>query len=267
MGSPQGALAADYLAGVLRALPRVEVELQDAEGDTRLNVWVEANFHYRVRNVVARLPGRRTDALLINAHYDSPVEAPGGADNGIGTAAAVETMRALSALPQLEWTVVLCLNGGEEAGSGGAAGFLQHRFARDVRAFIDTDGSARGRANLMQASANRPALLRAYAAAVRSPLATVFGNDFVQSGLSQASGDFEPLTRAGLPGLDLAAVGDTWGVHTHLDRSTRLQPGTLQDLGGAMLAVARLLATEAPQVAASTERTVYYDVLGQTMLV
>lgn len=267
VGSAQAAVAADYLAAELRKLPRVEVELHDVEGDTRLNVWSEVAFHYRVRNVVARLPGKRTDALLINAHYDSPVEAHGGADNGIGTAAALETMRALAAAPQLEWTVILNLNGGEEAGSGGAAGFLQHRFAKDVRAFIDTDGSARGRANLMQASADYPALLRAYAGSVRSPLATVFGNDFVQSGLSQASGDFEPLTRAGLPGLDLAAVGDTWGVHTHLDRSTRLQPGTLQDLGNTMLALALRLASDAPQLSRSSERTVYYDVLGLTTLV
>lgn len=267
VGSAAGAAAAEYLAGELRKIPRLEVELQDAEGDSRLHVWTEVNFHYRVRNVVARLPGRQPDAILINAHYDSPVEAHGGADNGIGTAAALEAMRALAASPQLEWSVVLNLNGGEEAGSGGAAGFLQHRFARDVRAFIDTDGSAAGKANLLGASANVPGLLRAYARAVRSPQATIFGNDFVQSGLTQASGDFEPLSRAGLPGLDFGAVKDTWGVHTHLDRSSRLQPGTLQDLGSTILAVTRELARAAPDLRPEPERTVYYDLLGQTTLV
>lgn len=267
VGSAAGAAAAEYLAGELRKLPRLAVEVQDAEGDTRLNVWTEVNFHYRVRNVVARLAGRRPDAILINAHYDSPVEANGGADNGIGTAAALEAMRALAASPQLEWSVVLNLNGGEEAGSGGAAGFLQHRFAKDVRAFIDTDGSGGGKANLLAASAQVPALLRAYARAVRSPQATIFGNDFVQSGLTQVSGDFEPLSRAGLPGLDFGAVQDVWGVHTYLDRSSRLQPGTLQDLGSTILAVTRELAREAPSLQVEPERTVYYDLLGQTTLV
>lgn len=267
VGSAAGAAAAEYLAGELRKLPRLTVEVQDAEGDTRLNVWTEVNFHYRVRNVVARLEGRRPDAILINAHYDSPVEANGGADNGIGTAAALEAVRALTASPQLEMSVVLNLNGGEEAGSGGAAGFLQHRFAKDVRAFIDTDGSCGGKANLLAASARVPALLRAYARAVRSPQATIFGNDFVQSGLTQASGDFEPLSRAGLPGLDFAAVKDLWAVHTHLDVSSRLQPGTLQDLGGTILAVTRELAREVPSLSPESERTVYYDLLGQTTLV
>lgn len=267
VSSAAGAVAAEYLAGELRKLPRLEVEVQDVEGDTRLNVWAEVNFHYRVRNVVARLPGRRPDALLLNAHYDSPVEANGGADNGIGTAAMFETMRALSAMPQLEWTVVLCLNGGEEAGSGGAAGFLKHRFAKDVRAFIDTDGSSGGKANLLGASAQVPALLHAYARAVKSPQATIFGSDFVQSGLTQSSGDFEPLSRAGLPGLDFGAVKDIWAVHTHLDVSSRVQPGTLQDLGNTILAVSRELATRAPNLTAESERTVFYDLLGQTTLV
>lgn len=267
VGSPAAATAAAYLAGELGKLPRLTVEVQDAEGDTRLNVWSEVNFHYRVRNVVARLAGRRPDAVLINAHYDSPVEANGGADNGIGTAAAVEAMRALASSPQLEWSVVLNLNGGEEAGSGGAAGFLQHRFARDVRVFIDTDGSGGGKANLLAASARVPALLRAYARAVRSPQATIFGNDFVQSGLTQASGDFEPLSRVGLPGLDFGAVQDIWAVHSHLDVSSRLQPGTLQDLGSTILAVTRELARTAPDLTAEPERTVYYDLLGQTTLV
>lgn len=267
VGSAAGLAAAEYLAGELRKIPRLEVEIQDAEGDTRINVWTEVNFHYRVRNVVARLAGRKKESVLINAHYDSPVESNGGTDNGIGTAAAFEVMRALAASPQLEWSIVLNLNGGEEAGSGGAAGFLSHRFARDVRAFLDTDGSGGGKANLMAASANVPALLRSYARAVPNPQATVFGNDFVQSGLTQVSGDFEPLARAGLVGLDFAAVKDTWGVHMHLDRSSRLQPGTLQDLGSTMLAVARDLAQSAPRLDRERERTVYYDLLGQTTLV
>lgn len=267
VGSAAGLAAAEYLAGELRKIPRLEVELQDAEGDTRINVWSEVNFHYRVRNVVARLAGRRKEALLINAHYDSPVEANGGTDNGIGTAAAFEVMRALAASPQLEASIILSLNGGEEAGSGGAAGFLSHRFARDVRVFLDTDGSGSGKANLMVASANVPALLHSYARAVRNPQATVFGNDFLQSGLTQASGDFEPLTRAGWVGLDFAAVKDTWGVHTHLDRSSRLQPGTLQDLGSTLLAVALELARNPPRLDRERERTVYYDLLGQTTLV
>jgi len=38
VGSAQGLAAAAYLAGELAKIPRVEVELQDVEGDTRLHV-------------------------------------------------------------------------------------------------------------------------------------------------------------------------------------------------------------------------------------
>lgn len=267
IGSPAFSAAAEYLAAELRKLPRVEVELQEAEGDNRLAVWTGVDFHYRVRNVLARLPGRRPDAILINAHCDSPAEAPGATDNGIGTAAALETMRALAAAPQLEWTVVLSLNGGEEAGSVGAAGFTQHRWARDARVFLDTDGSGTGKAAMIQASARVPALLRAYARVAPAPQASIFHNDLAQSGLLGQSGDFEPLERLGIPGLDFAALGDIWAVHTHLDVSTRLSPGTLQHLGDTFLAVTRELAQTAPELTVQAERTVYYDLLGQTLVV
>ena len=266
IGSLAGAAAAEFLATELRQLPRVEVEVQDAEGDNRLAIWTGVNFHYRVRNVVARLPGRRSDAVLLNAHYDSPAEAPGGTDNGIGTAAAVEVMRALASQPQLEWTVVLNLNGGEEAGSVGAAGFLQHRWAKDVRVFLDTDGSGAGKAALVQVSGQVPALVQAYAHAATAPQASVLHNDLAQSGLLGQSGDFEPLTRAGIPGLDFAALGDIWAVHTHLDVSTRLSPGTLQHLGDTLLSVTTELATTAPALSPKLERTVYYDLLGRTLI-
>ena len=136
---------------------------------------------------------------------------------------------------------MLNLNGGEEAGSGGAAGFLQHRFA-GMSASLSTPMGRGGKANLMAASANVPALLRAYARAVPSPQATIFGNDFIQSGLTQASGDFELLASRWPSGMAFAAVKDIWAVHTHLDTSSRLQPGTLQDLGSTILAVSRELA-------------------------
>lgn len=267
IGSPAGAAAAEFLATELRKLPRVEVEVQDVEGDNRLGIWTGVNFHYRVRNVVARLAGRRTDAVLVNAHYDSPAEAPGATDNGLGTAAALETMHALAHAPQLEWTVVLNLNGGEEAGSVGSAGFLQHRFAKDVRVFLDTDGSGSGKAALVQASGQVRALISAYAKVAPMPQASVLHNDLAQSGLLGQSGDFEPLTRFGIPGLDVAALGDIWAVHTHLDVSSRLGPGTLQHLGTTLLAVTRELASHPPQLEAKTESAVYYDLLGQKLVV
>jgi len=78
VGSESGQRAAEWLEQELKKESRLEVERYHAEGDTRLGVWQEVNFHYRVTNVVARLAGRQKEAILLNAHYDSPVEARGG---------------------------------------------------------------------------------------------------------------------------------------------------------------------------------------------
>ena len=92
-GPPAHRKAAEHLLGLLRAIPGVEAELQDVagtylEGDTMVA--------YRTQNVVARLGGRRPDAVLLSAHYDSTPESSGATDDAAGTAALVEVARALA---------------------------------------------------------------------------------------------------------------------------------------------------------------------------
>ena len=98
------------------------------------------------------------------------------------------------------------------------------------------------------------------------PLGNVMAQELTQSGLLPFSGDFVPFHEAGLFGLDVAMVGDAWGVHTHLDRLDRLQPGGPQSMGDATLAVTRALASQATPLSPSAEPAVYYDLLGCTML-
>jgi Zn-dependent M28 family amino/carboxypeptidase len=49
-----------------------------------------------VTNVVARLPGRTRDAILLDAHYDTMGDSPGARDDAVGVAAIIETARALA---------------------------------------------------------------------------------------------------------------------------------------------------------------------------
>ena len=53
MSSAANPIAAQFLAAELRKQPRLEVEIQEVEGDTRVNVWSGVHFHHRVRNVPA----------------------------------------------------------------------------------------------------------------------------------------------------------------------------------------------------------------------
>lgn len=62
------ARAAAYLLNELRKLPGVEVELQEHAG-THVHQFIPlVPFVYRTTNVVARLPGKSTDAILLDAH-------------------------------------------------------------------------------------------------------------------------------------------------------------------------------------------------------
>jgi len=222
-------------------------------------------FVYRTLNVVARLPGRSSEAILLDAHFDTLVDSVGAADDAAGTAALVETARALAREGPLARTVIINLNGGEEAGLFGAAGFLQHRWAKDVSAYLYLEALPAGKAGLFGAGPGNSRLARIYARVAPSPLGNVVGQDLAQSGLLPHNGDFTPFHEAGLRGLDVTTTGDGWAYHTRLDRAGRLQAGSLQHMGDTALAVTRALANAPAAPKADRTGVIYYDFLGLGM--
>ncbi|WP_152622211.1 M28 family peptidase [Archangium violaceum] len=264
-GTPGQARAAEYLVERLRGIPGVEVELQRAAG-----VWVDGNeaWDYRAENVVARLPGTGDGVVLVSAHHDSAEEEPGAGDNALAVAAAVEVMRALAAGPRLERTVVLGLNGAEEAGLVGAAGLLGHPWLARVEAFINLDAAgSRGRSLLFQSTPSAPWLLAAYARSVPHPYALVVGQELFQTGLIPSVTDYRVFTREGhWPGMDLALYQDGYAYHTPLDGLARVEPGSLRQLGENVLALVRELARGPRPEDAGEALSTYYDVLGVEMV-
>lgn len=265
-GSDGAARAAQYLAAQLRSIPRVEVDVQRVS-DQRFyenTPYPYPLLRYHVTNVVARLPGRTRDAILLDAHFDTLGDSDGAGDDALGVAAIIESLRALAAGPQLERSVIVLANGGEEYGLFGADGFIRnHPLARDVRAYVYIDGSPGGAATLLYAGPGNPELIDAYARVAPRPQATSVVLDLMESGALSHDGDFRPLRDANKPGLSLAGIGDLWAAHTSRDRSNRLQPGTLQHLGQTTLAVTRELASGAPLPRGiDARRVTYFDLLG-----
>lgn len=266
-GSPGAARAADLLVARLRAIPGVEVVVQDTTGV--LASHLGQLVAYRTRNVLARIPGERPDAVLVSAHYDSPPESVGASDDAVAVGVVVELARALAAGPRLARTVVLNLNGAEEPGLLGAAGFVEHPWMRDVRAFVNLESAGPGgKAVLFQVGPREGWLAQAYARAVPHPYGSVVAQDIFQSGAIPSGTDFEVYTREGqVPGLDVAFYRDGYAYHTQLDRTDRVAPGSVQHMGADALAVVRALASApAPDPRAAASRAVYYDVLGIGML-
>ena len=100
----------------------------------------------RVQNLLAWLPGAdpKGKAVLLVAHYDGVGAGPAASDDGAGTAALLETMRALRARKEpLAHDVILLFTDGEEAGLLGAAAFVrEHPWAKDVAVILNFE--ARG---------------------------------------------------------------------------------------------------------------------------
>ncbi|HEX5831227.1 MAG TPA: M28 family peptidase [Gemmatimonadaceae bacterium] len=268
-GTPGAERALRDLERRLGALPGWEVTVQDTIG---VRLGRSRPFAYRTRNLLARLPGRGPGTVLLSAHYDTPIGSVGAADDGVAAAALVEVARALSEERRRRGsfrnTLVINLNGAEEQGMFGAEGFVLHPWARDVRAFVDLESAGTsGKAVLFQSGPGNHWLARAYARAAPLPYGTVIGQDLFQSGWIPSSTDFEVYARGlGVPGLDMALYRGGWKYHTPLDRTDAIAPGTLQHVGENALALALRLADAELPAGADSARSVYYDVLGLTMV-
>ena len=258
--------AVAYLEVELGKIPGVEVQAYEGSGTNfhRFAPW--APFVFQNTNVLGRLPGKSRDAILLDAHFDTLADSVGAADDAAGVACIVEILRVLARAQPLDRTIIVNLNGGEEKGGLGALAFLKHPWASDVRAYVYLEALPGGRAVLLGSGPGQPWLAKAFAHAVPQPLGNVVAQDLAQSGLLPFDGDFTPFHQAGLVGLDVAMVGDAWGLHTDLDRLERLEAGGMQHMGDSALAVTRALASGSTRLTRDPQAVVYYDILGRTML-
>jgi len=264
-GTPGARRAEEYLVARLREAPGVEVEVQEVSG---ARPTARGATGYTLRNVLARIPGRSRDAVLLSAHYDTPPGSVGAGDDGVAASALVELVHALAAGPRPEHTIIAIINDGEEQGLLGAHGFVQHPWFRDVRAFVNLESAGpHGKAILFQAGLGGEWLVSAYARSVPYPYGTVLGQDIFQSGAIPSDTDFRIYRDFGrLVGLDIALYRGGWAYHTQRDRTWNVSPGSVQQMGENALALARELASRPLEVRGDGGRAIYYDVLGLFML-
>ena len=219
----------------------------------------------RVQNVVARRAGSVTgeSAVLLAAHYDSKTTTPGASDDGYGTAALLETARALAAGPPLQRDVILLFTDGEELGLFGAGAFVgAHPWQKEVGVVLNFE--ARGNAGpalLFETSGPDLELLRA-AALTPHPV----GNSLARSIYERMPNDtdFSDWRRVGTPGLNFANIGGFSRYHAPADTVANAQLDTLAHHGETALALARRLAQTPPNLPLAPDRgrAVYFDVAG-----
>ncbi len=240
MGMPAHDRVRDYIVGQLTAYG-LHPQIQQTTGiGTRYRV------AGRVQNILTWVPGRdaKGKAVLLVAHYDGVEAGPAAADDGAGSAALLETIRALRARKApLAHDIIALFTDGEEAGLLGAAAFVrEHPWAKDVAIVLNFEArGTTGRSFMFETGPGNfdavSALRRAGNATAGSVFTTVYRalpNDT----------DLSELSVLGLPALNFAFVDGVERYHTSHDDVAHLNPGSVQHHGSQMLALAAVLASD-----------------------
>jgi hypothetical protein len=257
-GTLENARARAYIIDQLK-LFGYDVRVQ--ETDARRS---EFGLTTRVANIIAVLPGTRSEAIGLLSHYDSAPDAPGAADDGFGVAVSLEAARVIAAKPRT-WTTFILMTDAEELGLMGAAALMNDRELKArLQAFlnIEATGSA-GTATLFETGPANHWLVKTWAKRAPHPRGGSFAIE-IYNRLPNDT-DFTLFRRQEIPGLNFAIIGDSYAYHTARDTPERLSPTSLQTTGENVVAV-----VDALQQADITQRTprdaTYFDIGGTVAL-
>ncbi|WP_293905898.1 M20/M25/M40 family metallo-hydrolase [Phenylobacterium sp.] len=220
-----------------------------------------------VENVVGILPGRDrgAPALALMAHYDSVPASPGAADDMLGVATALETVRAIKARGTPARDVMLVITDGEEAGLLGA----NHFFRRDplaTRVGLVINMEARGdggRVQMFQTSPNNGELIGLFQHTAQRPASSSLAVLIYEKMPNDT--DLTETLRAGTTGLNYAIIGKQFDYHSPTSTPANLDRGSLQDMGTQVLALASEIAFS-NQLPGRSPSAVYSNLFGDTLV-
>jgi hypothetical protein len=245
IGTPENARARAYIVDQLK-LYGYDVRVQ--ETDARRP---EFGLTAHVSNIIAIKTGPERGALGLVSHYDSAPDSPGGADDGLGVAVSLETARVLASRPQPRHTIAVLVTDGEEAGLMGAAALTTDRDVMDrLQAYVNVEATgSNGTAILFETGPQNPWIVKAWAGSAPHPRGMSFAVEVYRRLPNDT--DFSIFKRYGIPGLNFAAVDDSYAYHTARDTADRVDDATLRTTGEntveTMLALdARDLSTRSP---------------------
>jgi hypothetical protein len=190
-------------------------------------------------NVIVRVAGADDSGLdvLLTAHYDSAVGAPGAADDGMAVAAMLETMRVLTERERLANDVVFLFTDGEEQGQTGIAAYVDdHPDAARVAVSFVFDGMPDSSGTELRTTTPGDAWLVREVAAASPPL---FGNSATNTSDRERLGnDFAAFAPADMAAAEILTEGSVVRYHNAGDNLAAVDEGVLQDQGNTMVALA-----------------------------
>jgi hypothetical protein len=224
-GTPANARARAYVVDYLRQIG-FQVRVQETDARRR-----DLGITARVSNIVALLPGDRQEAVGLLCHYDSVAEAPGAGDDALGVAVALETARVWAARSGRTWSLYVLVTDAEESGLMGAAALIDDRDVTErLRAYINIEaiGNA-GVPVLFETGPGNGWLTATWARRAPHPRGGSYAIE-IYNRLPNDT-DFSILKTEAIPGLNFAAIGDSYAYHTARDTGSRLSPLTLRTMG------------------------------------
>jgi Peptidase family M28 len=225
IGTPENLRARQYVIDQLR-LFGYDVRVQETDA-RRPDYGLTAH----VANIIAMKAGAEKNAIGLLSHYDSHPAAPGAADDGLGVAVSLEAARVLAARDRRRHTLFVLVTDGEEAGLMGAAGLVTDRDVMDrLQAYINIEATgAGGTSMLFETGPGNGWIVKPWARSAPNPRGASFAVEIYRRLPNDT--DFSILKRHGLPGLNFAAIGDSYPYHTARDTPDRLSDATLRLTG------------------------------------
>jgi hypothetical protein len=265
-------------------MPLVEYEVQLPSGSFEFTILggFMTNVFSNLTNVVARLTfnahllsdGADAPALLINSHFDTPLDTEGAMDARAPIGVMLETARALLfsdvGAQSRALAVIFLFNGGEEVLQMASKGFIeQHRWAKSVQSVVNLDSVGMSGPEVLFQNGGL-AYLRAYASGATRPHGSSLGADMFASGIIQSDTDYRIFADHAKVGIDLAFYRDSYAYHTRLDTFERMCDGCLQHEGDNVLGYTlHLLANNMliDQVDEQSQTGVYFDIFESLFIV
>ncbi|XP_043681354.1 endoplasmic reticulum metallopeptidase 1-like isoform X3 [Vespula pensylvanica] len=230
------------------------------------------NVYRNVQNVVVKIGPHNPvkHSLLMNCHFDTFPESPGGSDDAAGCAVMLEILRVMAYSSQLlKHNIIFLFNGAEENLLEASHGFItQHSWAKEIRTFINLEAcGAGGRELLFQAGPDTPWILEIYSKSVPYPFASSLAQEIFESGIVPGDTDFRIFRDFGnISGVDFAWSSNGYVYHTKFDTVDQIPLGSLQRTGDNILALAQGIMLEdfMPDRTSqnAVENIVFFDFLG-----
>ncbi|XP_035742649.1 endoplasmic reticulum metallopeptidase 1-like isoform X1 [Vespa mandarinia] len=230
------------------------------------------NVYRNVQNVIVKIGPHNPvkHSLLMNCHFDTFPESPGGSDDAAGCAVMLEILRVMAYSPQLlKHNIIFLFNGAEENLLEASHGFItQHSWAKEIRTFINLEAcGAGGRELLFQAGPDSPWILEIYSKSVPYPFASSLAQEIFESGIVPGDTDFRIFRDFGnISGVDFAWSTNGYVYHTKFDTVDQIPLGSLQRTGDNILALAQGIMLEdfMPDRTSqnAVESLVFFDFLG-----